>query len=78
MGEINKKKSEDKLFKGKPRTQTLKLQWSSLEETVRATHRKSKRNFLIGITGDINYRLNSSFFFHPNPHHQIEKPTSET
>ena len=63
MGEINKKNSEDKLFKGKPRTQTLKLQWYSLEETMRATCRKSKQNFLIGITSDINYRLNSSFFF---------------
>ena len=64
MGEMNKKNSEDKLFKGKPRTQTLKLQWYSLEETMRATRRKFlKKKFLIGITNDINYRLNSSFFF---------------
>ena len=55
MGEINKKNSEDKLFKGKPRTQTLKLEQSSLEETTRARLRKSKQNFLIGITSDINY-----------------------
>ena len=40
MGEMNKKSSEDKLFKGKPRTQSLKLQWYSLEETMRATCRK--------------------------------------
>ena len=45
MGEINKKNSKDKLFKGKPRTQTPKLQWSSLEETTRATRKKSKQKF---------------------------------
>ena len=45
---------------------------------MRATRRKSKQNFLIGITNDINYKRNSSFFFHPNQHHHIEKQTSET
>ena len=78
MGEMNKKNLEDKLFKGKPRTQTLKLKWYSLEETMRATRRKLKKKKISNWYYQW-HQLQTKFFifFHPNPHHQIEKPTTQ-
>ena len=78
MGEMNKKNLEDKLFKGKPRTQTLKLKWYSLEETMRATRRKFKKKKISNWYYQWHQLQTKVFiFFHPNPHHQIEKPTTQ-
>ena len=78
MGEINKKNSEDKF--SKENQEPKNSNYSDLLLKKLWEQHVEKKKILIGITwlSDINYRLNSSFFFHPNPHHQIEKPTSET
>ena len=81
MGEINKKNSEDKFSKENQEPKNSNYS-DLLLKKLREQHveiQKKKKN-LIGITwlSDINYRLKFFIFFHPNPHHQIEKPTSET
>ena len=82
MGEINKKNLEDKFSKEnqEPKNSNysdllLKKLWEQHVEI-----QKKKKKILIGITwlSDINYRLKFFIFFHPNPHHQIEKPKNET
>ena len=82
MGEINKKNSEDKFSKEnqEPKNSNYILQRSSLEELweqhVENQEKKNSNWYYLAQWHQLWTKI--LHFFHPNPHHQIEKPTSET
>ena len=82
MGEINKKNSEDKFSKEnqEPKNSNysdllLKKLW---EQHIENKKKKKKISNWYYLAQWHQLRTKILHFFHPNPHHQIEKPTGET